>query len=252
MDPFIEGQKWRDLHTTLITVVREVLLPQVRPRYVVDIQEDVYLVAERDEAVVVVEPDVHVAREFGAGPATATAPTTATAPIVHHMPVSRRRRQPFLTIRDRGARRVVTVLEVLSPTNKRPGSARRKYLRKRSRILAADASLVEIDLLRGGKRLKTVEPLTPADYYAFVSRWWRLPEVDVYPWSLREPLGTIGVPLARRDPPASLDLQTVFTITYDRAGYDYSLDYDAEVQPSLNDSDHEWVRSVLATLQARR
>jgi hypothetical protein len=41
MDTFIEGQKWRDFHSTLITVIRELLLPQVRPRYVVDIEEDV-------------------------------------------------------------------------------------------------------------------------------------------------------------------------------------------------------------------
>ncbi len=35
MDPFIEGQAWQDFHTTFITVLREQLIPQVRPRYVV-------------------------------------------------------------------------------------------------------------------------------------------------------------------------------------------------------------------------
>jgi hypothetical protein len=37
MDPFIEGQRWQDFHATLITIVREMLMPQVRPRYVVEV-----------------------------------------------------------------------------------------------------------------------------------------------------------------------------------------------------------------------
>jgi hypothetical protein len=200
----------------------------------------------------VVEPDVHLAREPTATPSMATtSAAVAATPVVHHMPVPRRLRQPYLTIRDRASRRVITVLEVLSPTNKQSGAARRKYLRKRSRILAADASLVELDLLRGGKRLKTREPLTPADYYAFVSSWWRLPEVDVYPWLLRSALGTVLIPLAQCDPSASLGVQTAFTTSYDRAGYDYSLDYDADVQPPLSEADCEWVRATQRTARDR-
>jgi hypothetical protein len=252
MDPYIEAQKWRDFHTTLITVIRELLLPQVRPRYVVDIQEDVYLIADDDGAIAVMEPDVHLAREPTATPGIATTSVAvATTPVVHHMPVPRRLRQPYLTIRDRASRRVITVLEVLSPTNKQSGAARRKYLRKRSRILAADASLVELDLLRGGKRLRTREPLTPADFYAFVSSWWRLPEVDVYPWSLRSALGRVSIPLAQRDTTASLDAQAAFTLTYDRAGYDYSLDYNADVQPPLDEADCEWARATVRVASER-
>jgi hypothetical protein len=251
MDPFIEGQKWRDFHTTLITVVRELLLPQVRPRYVVDIQEDVYLVAGSEEVMGFIEPDVHVAREPLPTSGVATLPAVAAGPVVHHMSVPRRLRQQFLTIRDRSSRRVVTVLEVLSPTNKQPGAGRRKYLRKRSRVLAADASLVELDLLRGGRRLRTLESLTPADYYAFVSSWWRLPEVEVYPWSLRGALGTVLVPLDQREPAATLDVQAACTTSYDRAGYDYSLDYDADVHPALSDADREWVRATLRAVRER-
>ena len=41
MDPFIESQCWRDFHTAFLAEVRSALMPQIRPRYVVVIEEDV-------------------------------------------------------------------------------------------------------------------------------------------------------------------------------------------------------------------
>ncbi len=49
MDPFIEGQRWRDFHTTFITVIREMLTPRVRPRSVVEVEEYVYLARVEEE-----------------------------------------------------------------------------------------------------------------------------------------------------------------------------------------------------------
>jgi len=43
MDPFIEMQEWSDFHATYMTVIREMLTPQVRPRYVVRVERRVYL-----------------------------------------------------------------------------------------------------------------------------------------------------------------------------------------------------------------
>jgi hypothetical protein len=80
-------------------------------------------------------------------------------------------REAFLTIRERETMEVVTVIEVLSPGNKQAGSdGRREYLRKRRDVLLSATHLVELDLLRGGERLPTIEPLPPGDYYAFVCR----------------------------------------------------------------------------------
>ena len=45
---------------------------------------------------------------------------------------------------------MVTVLEVLSPSNKKSGDAQEQYLRKQLEFLQAGISLVEIDLLREG------------------------------------------------------------------------------------------------------
>jgi hypothetical protein len=142
---------------------------------------------------------------------------------------------------------VVTIVEVLSPTNKRPGGdGRDAYLQKREEVLLSPAHLVELDLLRGGERLPALKPLPPGDYYAFVSRQRDRPMAAVYAWSLRSPLPAIPVPLAGDDRDVIPDLQSVFTDVYDRAGYDYTLDYERAVEPTLSEDDATWARERLS------
>lgn len=248
MDPFIEGQRWRDFHTSFITVIREMLTPQVRPRYVVEVEEYVYLAREEKDPDRLIEPDLSVV-DTGLEPVTGTSGPARFAcsitPVLHTVPLPQRYRQTFLTIRDRQWQNVVTVIELLSPWNKAAGEGRNEYLVKRSNIFYTPAHLVELDLLRGGQRLPTREPLEPADFYACVCRKERLPQVEVYAWTLRQPLPTVPVPLAEEDPDVPLDLQAAFTTAYDRAGYDYALDYHRPVDPPLGPSQADWVRSIL-------
>ena len=55
-------------------------------------------------------------------------------------------------IHDTAGRRLVTAIEVLSPTDKR-GDGREEYLAKRRRTLLSTAHLLEVDLLRSGSRV---------------------------------------------------------------------------------------------------
>ena len=248
MDPFIEGQTWEDFHTTFLTVIREMLMPRVRPRYIVKVQQHVYLARGGEAPDRVVEPDLSVLRGDAGLPTGAGGSEGATAtmaPVIHTVPVPRRYRQAFLTIRSRESQDVVTVLELLSPWNKEEGKGRNKYLAKRANIFLTPANLVELDLLRGGRRLPTREPLEPADFYAFVCRKEELPQVEVYRWTLRDKLPTIPVPLADEDPDVPLDLGQAFTTTYDRAGYDYALDYRLPVEPPLESHLSDWTRSLV-------
>jgi hypothetical protein len=160
------------------------------------------------------------------------------------------RRETRVVLRDRETMDVVTVLETLSPANKRSGGdGRREYLRKREEILESRTHLVELDLLRGGERLPTVGPLPPGDYYAIVSRAERRPRAQLYGWTLRQQLPPIPVPLKQGDPDAILELQEVFTIVYDRARYDLSLDYTAGLAPPLDDAAAAWVGERLSALR---
>jgi hypothetical protein len=253
MDPFIEGQRWRDFHTRFITVLGEMLTPQVRPRYVVAIEEYVYLIREEEEDPQrLIEPDLSVvetcspAERNHGSPAGVASPI---APVLHTVPVPKRYRQTFLTLCERQSQNVVTVLELLSPWNKTAGEGQTEYLVKRSNVFCTPAHLLELDLLRGGRRLPTLEPLEPADFYAFVCRKEQLPQVEVYGWTLRQPLPVVPIPLAGSDPDVPLDLQAAFTSTYDRAGYDYALDYRLPVEPGLDSPTAEWARSILCGIE---
>ena len=250
MDPFIEGQKWADFHHECIAVIRESLVRCVRPRYEVSVEERIYIEHGPHERAELIRPDVTVAEHQVREP-TSEHPTTsvtavAVAPIVLHVPVPERVREAFLTIRERETMAVVTVIEVLSPGNKRADSdGRREYLHTRDEVLLSYTHLIELDLLRGGERLPTLEPLPCSAYYAFICRQQRRFQAEVYAWSLRQPLPPIPVPLAGADPDVMLDLQAIFTIVYDRAGYDYALNYRRTLEPPLNDADAAWAQQIL-------
>jgi hypothetical protein len=174
-----------------------------------------------------------------------TSAVATISPVVVSLPMPEEMHETFLTIREQATKEVVTVVELLSPGNKRPGSdGRSEYLRKRQEIIGSRTHLVELDLLRGGLRMPTADPLPRGDFFALVCRSRRY-KAEVYAWPLRHRLPKIPIPLANGDPDVEIDLQEVFNAVYDRAGYDYSLDYSRPVEPALNDSDATWAASIL-------
>lgn len=245
MDPFLESQRFDDFHHTFVIVVRELLVPLVRPRYVVDAERYVFF-SGATETPSPVRPDVSLTQGSGVTPATARPDSVATLePQIMAVPACEEDGQMFLTIRSRDGRQVVTVIELLSPTNKDPTGGQREYLTKRENYLKTLASVVEVDLLRGGARLPTREPLLPADYFSFVIRHGDRSHAEVYSWSLRDRLPVIPVPLLPGESDVGLDLQKAFELTYDRSGYDYAIDYDRDAEPDLNELDRVWVRERL-------
>jgi hypothetical protein len=249
MDPFIENQWWRNFHSRMIPEVADLLAVQIRPRYLAVVEEHVYLTKEPD----IVEsriPDVSVLRTDTDAELAADSwpegdgPATAIAPALRTLSLPEQTRELYLTIREHPSLRVVTTIEVLSPTNK-DGPGRREYLAKRAEILESQSHLVEIDLLRGGRRMPTEEPLPPGDYYAFVCRQQLLPQAQVYAWTLHQTLPCFPVPLAGSDADVPLDLQAAFTAVYDRAGFDLLLDYTAPLTSPVRQADEVWLRKVL-------
>jgi hypothetical protein len=193
-----------------------------------------------------IQPDVAIAERRVPGELSAAGTAAVIEPVVLTVPVPVEQREAFLLIELRETREVIAVIEVLSPGNKRLGSdGRREYLSKRAEVLESRTHLVELDLLRGGERLPTVEPLPAGDYYGFVCRGNRRPRVEVYAWGLRGSLPTIPIPLGADDPDASLDLQAIFTAAFDRAGFDYSLDYQVSLNPPLGGADQAWAKEML-------
>jgi hypothetical protein len=246
MDPFIESQKWADFHTSFITALREHLMPRVRPKYFVDVEERVYVERDPDDPVMVIRPDVAVVdagrEEIAAGVAAAT----LAAPVECLIPLPEETRDVCLTIRRKDTRTIVTVIGLLSPRNKRPGAnGFEQYLEKREHMLASFSNLVEIDLLRSGRRMPLIGKVPPGDFLAIVARQRRRPRAEAYVWSLEHRLPTIPIPLAYPDPDVPVDFQEVFHLVYDRAGYDYSIDYGEAPDPPLEPARSAWVEQIL-------
>ena len=162
----------------------------------------------------------------------------------------RSERHAFLEIRDRQGLELVTVIELLSPSNKKPGPDREQYLAERREILASSAHLVELDLLRGGPRLPA-EGLPDCDYCVLISRADERPRVGIWPLRLRETLPEIPIPLPLRapSPDVRVDLQKVLHRLYDEAGYgDYI--YLGKPQPPLHPTDAVWAAQFVPSQAA--
>jgi hypothetical protein len=252
MDPYLEEPGlWPDVHHGLISQIQAELNQRVRPKYHVRVEERVYISDENDPGREVIIPDLRVADaghdEPGAWAAEETAAgyVAVAEPVVLTTLLDDEIHEPFLEVIDGQERMVVTVIEVLSPTNKVSGSrGRASYLEKRQEVMASPSHLVEIDLLRAGVAIHTRELLPPADYYVHVSRKAKRPKGVVWPILLAQRLPVISIPLRPEDEDVPLDLQNVLNAAYDRAAYDLAIDYRHAPVPPLNEAQQPWAHAL--------
>jgi hypothetical protein len=109
MDPFIEDQKWKPFHTQFVTALGHALVPQVRPKYVVDVEEYVFLAQPPDDPHKIVEPDVALSESGKTWLEASSMPQSAVTlqPAVLTLPRPERLRQPYLVISTRAYKDVV-------------------------------------------------------------------------------------------------------------------------------------------------
>ncbi len=168
--------------------------------------------------------------------------TNVAEPLVVDTFIEETIKEHFLEIVDSENRRVVTVIEVLSPDNKVSRSQGLKSFRKkRLAVMKSKSHWVEIDLLRKGRLTGSAQDeFGPHDYFVHVSPVDKRPEGVVWPILLSQRLPVISIPLREEDDDVRLDLQTVLNTVYDRAGYDLKIDYTTEPNPRLNPEATEW------------
>ncbi len=240
MDPYLEGDDWTSFHTHFATEIARQLTPKLRPKYVALPEKRFDVVDESDLAI---ESDVGVAGVTNLPPET-IGQVMAAAPYLLQTVMEERVPHTWVEIRDAASRRLVTTIEILSPWNKR-GSGREEYLDKRRTLLRSSSHLIELDLLRRGRRLPMKDPLPPSSYYIFVSRAEQRPMVQVWPTALDQPLPTIPGPLLPGDAEVALDLQSSFQNVYDLGGFDLVLNYSKEPPVPLRDAQAVWVAECL-------
>jgi hypothetical protein len=160
-------------------------------------------------------------------------------------------RERFLEIRQSGTDHVITVIEILSPTNKRPGKGRTAYETKRQDVLGSRTSLVEIDLLRGGEPF-AVQPLPASDYRIVVSRGWQRPRAYLYPFNLADGVPEIPIPLQKNEAEPVLAPGRVLAEIYAQARYDLRIDYSsAPPMPPLTPDATAWLDQQLLSAGLR-
>jgi Protein of unknown function (DUF4058) len=250
VDPYLEGQHfWEDFHPSFLTYLRDALNDVLPERYVAQLGERFRLVELSERKARSVRPDVAVVEQAGrstrrAAPPAPTAGTITLEPVAIPLPaVETELQEVWIEIRRRTGRAPVTVIELLSPTNK-TGDGFVEYKAKRNSLIRQRIHLIEIDLLLGGRRLPMGKPLPPGDFYAIVSRAQQRPQSEVYAWSVRDPLPMIPIPLAKPDPDVMAELGAVFTMAYDRGRYARLIDYRSTPAALRGHTGRAWAQKI--------
>jgi hypothetical protein len=242
MNPYLEpSDTWEDFHHNFIARIQETQSPLVGPNYIVKVEVRVYLhELSAEQRRLLGRTDLGVT---GPAPGAPAGPSGIQAPMHLELPAVDVVKHSSLEIRDRRNRRLVTAIELLSPSNKTGGPDRDDYLRKRNQLLGFRINLVKIDLRRGGERPGPPE-LPPCDYYVLVAPaqdWGRL---GFWPIRLRDRLPVVPIPLAPPDADVALGLQAILDRTYDAADYGKYI-YGETPDPPLPPEDAAWAQQFL-------
>jgi hypothetical protein len=231
MDPYLE-QFWGDIHHTMITRARATIQKRLPGDLVARVDERVF-----------VEPSEGIPR--------ASNRIAVAEPLVVRMEQEEPVRQGFIEIIElKSGRRVVTVIEFLSPSNKIPGHGRDLHLKKQEELRQGGVSSVEINLNRTGSHVLMVAfnripsgQSTP--YAACIRRAWKPLDLEYYRFPLRERLPAIAIPLRRDDPFVPLDLQAMLDECWEEARYADDIDYREDPAPPLTGDDANWADALL-------
>lgn len=245
MDPYLEQpESWQGFHNSLIAALVLDLAPRLRPRYYVATEERTYLDAP-DRSTFIGRPDLNVLGSAlqEARRAWPVEPAPGVVRVV--LPVPDHVREAYLEIRQTGSNEVVTVLELLSPSNKRPGEGRRQYEQKRLMLFGSLTNLVEIDLLRAGEPMPMRGDGRGSHYRILVSRARQRPSGDLYAFNVRQPIPDFPLPLLPDDEEPRVELNRILHDLYERAGYDLRIDYRRDPSPPLAGEDAAWADALL-------
>jgi hypothetical protein len=250
MDPWLEHPDlWPDVHNSLITAIRDELMPRVLPRYVVRVESRTTVLTGLDVDFLY-RPDVAVrtSKLTGASPGAGVAIAEPQVVKPFHVIVSiddDEIEETFLTIQEMPNRKLVTAIEVLSPTNKKTKDARTEYLVKRRNLIRSGVNFVEIDLLRSGEPMPVRNAPPRGDYRILVCRPRLGRTAELYGFSYTTPIPDIPIPLLPADIEPILKLNEVLHSLFDRARYDLSIDYGEPPEPRLRPEDESWAAAIV-------
>jgi hypothetical protein len=220
MDPYLEDEVlWPVFHRQLVMCLYQILLPSLVDRYRARVTQRHYV--------------------------TEQALFTSVVRDEHH--------EDYIEIRQRGDGRLVTLVDLVSPSNKVTTAGRSAYLDKRREGRNASANLVEVDLvLQGQPTLEySRDGLPDWDYAVTVTRSTQPERYEIYTATLQKRLPRFRLPLAADDRDTVLDLHTAFTRCYDQGGFAAKIDYHRDPMTPLNPEDRQWLHEILRQQKLR-
>ena len=266
MDPYLESPDvWPDFHDRFAEHISAELnrtLPA--PYYArLELRPEVGIIGEEEQRRIV--PDVCIqepawprSTPTSEAVAVLNGPRTEASSSVEITVPSEPIRHHFVEVRDSKRGHVlVTLIEIVSPSNKRSGVDREAYEAEQREVFHRNVSFVEVDLLRAGRPvvggphlIQSVNKLEPApDYLVVVSRAWqrgaRLGH-QLFPFTLRDSLPCITIPLREAEVEVPLDLQYVFHLSYSGGPYRRgAVDYTTPPDPPLVSEHVAWAEAIL-------
>lgn len=255
MNPYLEQPEiWSQVHKWLTILIAQTLNPQLRPKYRVAIEERVYEARGDDSVLVGIPDDVVVQSSQTIDKTKSVNIAVATPPVKPlkvTLPITETVREWYLEVRKVESGEVITVIEILSLKNKRPGEGRIKYESKRQKILDSLTHLVEIDLLRQGKPMPMNGQEIQCHYRIVVSRSSERPQADLYAFNLQQEIPSFPLPLQAEDIEPVINLQDLLHRLYDQGSYDLAIAYSQQPIPPLSPEDAAWVDKVLRRQELR-
>ena len=261
MNPYLEHRHiWPGFHDSLAAQLLADIGPRLPARYRIDLRQRVEvetpLGPPPDLAFMI--PDALVTDEAIGQPSrpseTMGATAVATSPVEEYairVRMPREAKVNWLRIEAVPSQEVVTIVEILSPTNKAPGRERNRYERKREVIVGSGANLVEIDLLRRWQPMPLEMPPPPSDYRILVCEGWKRPSALLYPCNVQQPIPPFALPLLPEDEPLQVDLGPIINGMHHTARYGQVTRYhEPPPEPAFAPEVAEWVAERVSEFAA--
>jgi hypothetical protein len=220
MDPYLEEEPhWPEFQHHLVLCLYQILLPGLVDRYRARVSQRHYVTEQALFTTVIREEH----------------------------------QEDYIEIRQRGDGKLVTLLDVVSPSNRTSGGGRQAYLETRKQARNACANIVEIDLVLQGEPMLDYsrENLPEWDFAVTVTRAAQPERHEIYTSTLLKRLPRFRLPLAADDRDTVLDLHTAFNRSYDQVGFGTKVDYTRDPATRLSDTQRQWLGKVLKEHQLR-
>lgn len=155
-------------------------------------------------------------------------------------------KEEYIEVRQRSSDRLISVIDIVSPTNRTTTKGREEYKRRRDEVRKLGANLIELDLVLQGTTCLDIssEGLPEFDYAVSVCRARQQDRYEIYTTTLQKRLPRIRLPLSADDRDLIVDLQAIFARCHDRF-FTGKIDYQKDPPVLLKEADAKWLRSTV-------